>query len=251
MKNSLLKFIFLKLFSFIRYFLVIINKYCLPAPPHRNTIIFEMYYQEQIKKCYENFKSHFLTSTLLPYDKYHETLIKSVKSNDVLNKLYYLEFGVNSGYTINFFSNYTHKIYGFDFFKGLSEDWKGFLRMDDMSVFFTKGHFDRAGLPPKVNDNVELVIGKIQDTLLSFLKKNKPLINFIHMDVDTYETTKFILHQTKPYMQKNSIIAFDEIYNFAGWEVGEYKALTQVYNQNEYKFVYFCTNGWQAAIQII
>jgi hypothetical protein len=88
-----------------------------------------MYYQEQIKKCYENFKSHFLTSTLLPYDKYYETLIKSVKSNDVSNKLYYLEFGVNSGYTINFFSNYTHKIYGFDSFKGLNEDWKGFLRI--------------------------------------------------------------------------------------------------------------------------
>ena len=84
-----------------------------------------------------------------------------------------------------------------------------------------------------------------------FLEEKKPLINFVHMDMDTYETTKFILQNIKKYLDKNSIILFDELYNFTGWEVGEYKALLETFNNNEYRYVCFRLDGSQAAIQII
>ena len=71
------------------------------------------------------------------------------------------------------------------------------------------------------------------------------------MDMDTYETTKFVLYEIKPYLIKNAIITFDELYNFPGWEVGEYKALKETFDENEYKFIAFCKNGQQVAIQII
>ena len=40
-------------------------------------------------------------------------------------------------------------------------------------------------------------------------------------------------------MVKKSIILFDELYNIPGWDVGEYKALTEVFSENEYKFIAF------------
>ena len=71
------------------------------------------------------------------------------------------------------------------------------------------------------------------------------------MDVDTYESSKFILEKIKPYLIKGAIILFDEIYNFEGWDVGEYKALTETFEKEEYKFISFSTDTSQAAIKIL
>ena len=84
-----------------------------------------------------------------------------------------------------------------------------------------------------------------------FLNEKKPKINFVHIDVDTYETTKFILNLIKPQLVKGAIILFDELYNFEGWDVGEYKALTEVFAKNEYKFEAFAHDGRQALIKIL
>ena len=71
------------------------------------------------------------------------------------------------------------------------------------------------------------------------------------MDVDTYESSKFILEKIKPNLIKGAIILFDELYNFDGWDVGEYKALTEVFEEKEYKFISFSTDTAQAAIKIL
>ena len=71
------------------------------------------------------------------------------------------------------------------------------------------------------------------------------------MDLDTYESTKFVLKEIKTYLSKDSIILFDQIYNVSGWDVGEYKALTEVFNEKEYKFLAFSKLGRQATIQIL
>ncbi len=71
------------------------------------------------------------------------------------------------------------------------------------------------------------------------------------MDVDTYESSKFILETIKPNLVKGAIILFDELYNFEGWDVGEYKALREVFNDNEYKFLSFATDSSQVVIKIL
>ena len=71
------------------------------------------------------------------------------------------------------------------------------------------------------------------------------------MDMDTYETTKFVLENIKPHLSKKCIILFDELYNYPGFEVGEYKALKETFNENEYKYILFSKDGTQVAIQII
>ena len=82
------------------------------------------------------------------------------------------------------------------------------------------------------------------------MNKNSQKIAFVHIDTDIYETAKYILENIKPRLVKNSIILFDELYNFYGWREGEFKALHEVFSDNEYNYIAF-TNSQQVSIQIL
>ena len=240
----MIKKLIIKFLHFIRRILTALKNHCLPVlPPSLPPSPHEMYINEQIKKSYETFKPHFQKSIFLDYKDYQKFIIERAKENDVSNKKFYLEFGVWVGASINFFSNYVNTIYGFDSFEGLREDWVG--------TEAPKGTFNLKRKLPKLNKNVIPVVGWVQDTLVPFLDKHKPEINFIHLDMDTYESTKFVLTKIKPYLTKNCTIAFDELYNYSGWELGEYRALKEIFNDSEYKYVCFCKNGPQVMIQTI
>ena len=213
-------------------------------PNYRSQLsVYDLYKDEQIKKCYEHFKDYLKNAVLLSSDKIRDHAINCAKENDNDPDLIYIEFGVFSGTSINFFSNKIKKnIYGFDSFQGLKEDWLG--------TSVPKGTFDLKKKIPKLNDNVIPIVGWIQDTLPKFLNEKQPKICFIHMDVDTYQSSKFILEEIKPFLTNNSIILFDEIYNFEGWDVGEYKALKEVFNDDEFRFISFSIDTAQAAIKI-
>jgi len=236
-----MKKILKKILHFIRRVLTVLRNNCLPSSPPPT--LYEMFATEQRIKCYETFKTHFKKSIFLDNKNYHKFIIERAKENDEFNKKFYLEFGVWVGTSINFFSKYVNTIYGFDSFEGLKENWVGTIT--------PKGTFNLNKKLPKLNKNVIPVVGWVQDTLVPFLEKHKPEVNFVHLDMDTYETTKFILTKIKPYLVKNCIIAFDELYNYPGWEVGEYKALKETFNDNEYRYVCFCRNSKQASIEII
>ena len=230
-------------FKLIRKYLNLFKKYAFPTY-QINSSVYDLYKTEQIKNCYEHFKKHFKNSLLLPSEKIQEHAINLAKENDNDENNFYIEFGVFSGTSINFLSKKINKrIYGFDSFHGLKEDWVGTSNV--------KGTFDLKGQIPKLERNVVPVAGWIQDTLPKFLIEKKPKIIFVHIDVDTYETTKFILEKIKPFLVSNSIILFDELYNYEGWDVGEYKALTEVFEENEYKFVSFSIDTAQATIKIL
>ena len=226
----------------IRKILNILKKYAYPNYKSQSTV-YDLYKEEQIKKCYEHFRDYLKNAVLLNSDKIRDHAINSAKENDNDPDFIYIEFGVFSGTSINFFSNKIKKnIYGFDSFEGLKEDWLG--------TTVQKGTFDLKKKIPKLNTNVIPIVGWIQDTLPKFLNEKQPKICFIHMDVDTYESSKFILEKIKPFLTNNSIILFDEIYNFEGWDVGEYKALKEVFNDDEFRFISFSIDTAQAAIKI-
>ena len=71
------------------------------------------------------------------------------------------------------------------------------------------------------------------------------------MDLDTYESTKFVLNMLKPYLKSNSIILFDQLYNYPGWKEGEFKALTEVFKEAEYKYLAFGKYSKQVLIKIL
>ena len=81
-------------------------------------------------------------------------------------------------------------------------------------------------------------------------RKENPKINFVHIDVDTYETSKFILKKLKKYLVPNATILFDELYNF-DWDVGEYKALKEEFDETEYSFKVFSIEDQKLSLQFL
>ena len=195
------------------------------------------------EETFNHFKEHIKKSVIYE-DKWsiRKYAIETALLSDKDKEYYYLEFGVFTGSSANFTSNYVKKLYAFDSFKGLQEDWAGKGK--------ATGFFNLDGKIPKLNSNVEPIVGLIEDTLEEFLKRHNPKINYIHFDMDTYRPTKFALEKIKPYLLKNAIILFDEYYNYLGWEHGEYKAVKEFFKEAEFEYKAFNTENKEAVIQI-
>jgi len=182
--------------------------------------------------------------------------------NEAPEKGLVMEFGVFGGKSINFFAKELQAksdkrpILGFDSFEGLSENWSGYSLLKDK--------FDRQGKLPAVEKNVTLIKGWVDDTfedaLSKHLDQHDGVIAFMHLDMDTYTPTKFVLEKAIPYLQAGSVIAFDELLGYTGWRENEYKAMVETIEANfEYEFISFSehrTRGYvsmytRAALRII
>ena len=157
-------------------------------------------------------------------------VFEDLKIQDQPNNGIWIEFGVYNGHSITYISNFTKNIvYGFDSFEGLPETWRS---------GFEKGRFDRQGVLPEVPSNVTLIKGWFSDTLTPFLEtqKNKK-ISFMHIDCDLYSSTKHILNITRPFLDKECVIVFDELVNYPGFdgETGELKAIYEYILENNLK----------------
>ena len=106
------------------------------------------------------------------------------------------------------------------------------------------------GKLPKLNDNVIPIVGYVEDTLENFLKEYNPKINFVHFDMDIYSATKYTLEKIKPYLNKNCVIIFDQLYNYINWKQGEYKALIEILSKYEFEYKAFNICGTEVVIQI-
>ncbi len=209
----------------------------------QNDYAYFRFRKEELDKSYQTFKKHFYRCVFLESNNLRRHCIKTACINEKPED-FFLEFGVYKGTSINFFSKHIkmNKIYGFDSFEGLNHNWSGHSE--------EVGHKDLKGRIPNVEHNVILIKGWIENTLNQFIKDHKNLsVKFIHIDTDTYESTKIILKQLKPFLQNDCVILFDDFYNFAGWSVGEYKALIENFDENEYEYFAFGLTGKQAAIK--
>jgi hypothetical protein len=112
-----------------------------------------------------------------------------------------------------------------------------------------KATFSTGGKLPDVPGNVQLIKGWVQETLQDFLNAHpgEP-ISFIHCDMDTYTPTKFALEIVKDRCVRGTVILFDELYGYPNWRRHEYRALMEVFSEDE--FEYFAFSDLQAAIRI-
>jgi hypothetical protein len=128
----------------------------------------------------------------------------------------FAEFGVYKGESINFIAKRTdRRVYGFDSFEGLPEDW-----IKD----YTKERF-RVDALPQVRANVSLVKGWYEESLPPFLAAHDDAFAYLHIDCDLYSSTRTVFDLLVDRLQDGTVVTFDEFFNYPGWRAGgEYKA---------------------------
>lgn len=179
-------------------------------------------------------------------------MIKYASDNVNLDGLY-IEMGVGTGKSINFLAglNPDKKIYGFDSFEGLPEDWQ---RKD---VHIPKGAFklrDEFTFPPVLH-NVRLIKGMFSESLPEFkqsILKDKP-IAFIHVDCDLYTSAKDVFIHLKDNIVSGTVLLFDEFYNYDEYENDEFKAFQEflIESGRQAKYIAFNQYWEQAAACIL
>ena len=157
------------------------------------------------------------------------------------------EFGVHQAYSLNAFARAIRRkgktIYGFDSFEGLKEDWAGST--------LKKGHFDLKGKLPKVESNAVLIKGWFDCSVPHFLSQHSEHFSFIHVDCDTYESTKTLLEMLSDRIKSGCIIIFDEYFGYIGWKLGEYKAWQEFVAARRISYEYIAFSEIQAAVRVI
>ena len=211
---------------------------------YKSTNLRTLAYEEATRDTYREFEDEIKKCQLFQKLEIRDYCCQKLLTNNCFHKsCLLLEFGVFKGKSINNFADQCKDFhfYGFDSFKGLLEEMPG----SGLSI----GKFNLGGIQPKVRKNVTLISGKIQDTLPRFLSKYRDLnICFVHIDTDTYESSKFILENIKAKLVEGSIILFDEFSCYPGWREGEYKALIGTFSREEYEYIAFSQG--RAAIMI-
>lgn len=117
-----------------------------------------------------------------------------------------LEFGVFKGDSLrnvmNTGLNKSKKVFGFDSFEGLPENWEG--------TVCEKGFFSTDGNIPVI-EGVKFYKGWFENTISNYLKDNvNETISVLHVDCDLYSSTKTVLYSLNKFIVPGTIICFDE-----------------------------------------
>jgi hypothetical protein len=136
-----------------------------------------------------------------------------------------LDLGVWLGWSTRLISDACgRKVYGFDTFSGLVEDWQvegedqvvkrgTFAVSEPLAQRFMRdtGVSFHDGVPDALGRNVEFIKGSTYDTLAPFLAAQPSTpIRLFHMDLDTYESCLHALETCKDRFVPGSILVFDE-----------------------------------------
>lgn len=181
--------------------------------------------------------SHYIIDNLYKSKKFYQKfdlLSYAVDCAQLQDSEAILEFGVFEGESINYLASLTsNKVYGFDSFQGLPEDWRS---------GFEKGCFKLVGKPP-IRENVIIVEGWFEESIPRFLKYFSEEIKLLHVDCDLYSSTKTIFMLLEKKIKPGCIIVFDEYFNYPGWEKGEFKAFQEFIRSSNLNYSYLAYNA--------
>ncbi|HSX37468.1 MAG TPA: TylF/MycF/NovP-related O-methyltransferase [Chlamydiales bacterium] len=163
----------------------------------------------------------------------------------------FIELGTYKGRTTNFLAALNpHKmIYTFDSYLGLPADWdQGDIIFPADCLAWPKNE----PLPPFLL-NVALKIGWFSDTLPTFAALQDEPIAFLHVDCDIYESTSQALDILGPMIVHETVILFDEFYNYPTFRDHEYRAFQEFLKKFSFEAEYLAYNALheQAAVRVL
>ena len=98
-----------------------------------------------------------------------------------------------------------------------------------------------------------------------FIKKGPHQPYFSHLDranfllelksidfviISNQPTAESVLNKIKPQLEENSILIFNQFYNFPGWSSGEYRAFSETFDENEYDYLAFGLRTTHVVVKI-
>jgi len=168
-------------------------------------------------------------------------LFDSITKRSISSRPFY-EYGVWRAEAFKYLIK-TFKIgYGFDTFEGLPEDWHT----------EKTGTYSSYGNTPEVAGG-EFIVGKFEDTLPKFFSVPRPMASVINFDADLYSSTICALNYSKPVIDYQTILIFDEFLMNENWEVDEFKALEVFCNMNNFGYEVLAVSFFtkQVAVRLV
>lgn len=155
-----------------------------------------------------------------------------------------LECGVYFGRSLRLIAERTDgTVHGFDSFQGLPEAW---------SEREGAGAYSTAGELPAVAANARLHPGWFQDTLPSFLADHEGPVRLLHVDCDLYSSTRTVLEHLDERLVAGSIVVFDDLLGYAGYEEHELRAFLEFAGQRglRWEIVAAAVLGREVAVRV-
>jgi len=154
----------------------------------------------------------------------------------------FYEFGVWMGVSFKYLMKSYKSGYGFDTFRGLTEDWYN----------EPKGYYSSQNEVPNI-DGGNFIVGEFKDTLPTFFSKKRPKASIINFDADLYTSTLCALENSLKIVDSKTILIFDELIVNDSWENDEFKALTEFTNKYnlEYEVIAISIFTKQVALRFL
>ena len=148
--------------------------------------------------------------------------------------------------------NDTQYYYGFDSFEGLPENWVN-PETGEIENEGSKGYFSLNGrVPDPPLPNIKYIKGWFDKTLPEFSKQYNYPIALLHVDCDLFSSTKTIFDNLHSQIVPGTVIMFDEIYNYSGYQAHEFKAFKEFVDKHDvsYDWIAHVADGRQASLVI-
>ncbi len=200
-------------------------------------------YNEAVAESVLYYKQN-MNKALVFSDESRVKLLDYVTSQN-LKDGYIAEFGVWEGWTARFIAETIKEktLYCFSALDGNQEDWDGFE--------WSKGSFKIDEIPPLPN-NCVFVEGYFKDTLPAWIEENKKEFAVMHIDCDTYQSTKEVLDISGPErINSGTLIVFGEYFGYTNWQDHQYKAWQEFVEKHNIKYEYLGINMLQVAVKVL
>jgi hypothetical protein len=191
------------------------------------------------------------------FPNYYGTCLSAIRTSGL-----WLEFGVWTGTSARMIASWVKYnlqddetvLYGFDSFEGLPEDWSD-PETGAVEEQGRKGYFSLDGETPQLINpdlNIQFIKGWFEDTIPKFAEEHPGHIALLHIDSDLYSSAKTIFDLLGDRIVEGTVIMFDEIYNYPGYQAHELKAFKEFVEKTKisYKWLGHVEDSRQAAIVV-